>query len=59
MLTSLLRQSATGSAGLPVGVQIVALPFEEEKILAVMRSVEEQINFQRFRKPPQVPSNAE
>jgi len=33
------------AAGLPVGVQISTLPFEEEKCLAIMNEVEKQIQF--------------
>lgn len=28
-----------GSVGLPVGVMVIGLPFEEEKVLAVMKEL--------------------
>lgn len=34
--TSLLKQTAEGSAGMPISVQIIAHAFEDEKALAVM-----------------------
>ena len=33
----------TGSVGLPVGVQVAALPWQEHLVLAVMRQLEEAI----------------
>jgi fatty acid amide hydrolase len=33
----------TGSVGLPVGVQVAALPWQEHLVLAVMRKLEEAI----------------
>ena len=33
MLADELREIAKGSAGLPVGVQVIGLPYEEEKVL--------------------------
>jgi Asp-tRNA(Asn)/Glu-tRNA(Gln) amidotransferase A subunit family amidase len=56
MLTTTLRRNAAGSAGLPVGVQIIGLPFEEEKILSLMNSLEEKINFKKYRKCPNINS---
>jgi Asp-tRNA(Asn)/Glu-tRNA(Gln) amidotransferase A subunit family amidase len=34
-----IKKSVVDSAGLPVGVQIVGLPFEEEKILGVAKRI--------------------
>lgn len=36
----MLRDAARDSAGLPVAVQVVALPLREEKCLSVMKEVE-------------------
>ncbi|VDO59504.1 unnamed protein product [Onchocerca flexuosa] len=36
----MLRSAARNSAGLPVAVQVVTLPFREEKCLSVMKEVE-------------------
>jgi len=50
--TKLLNQTAEGSEGMPVSVQIIAHAFEDEKALAVMQSLDKQI---KFRMPtPQV-----
>ena len=35
-----IRDAARNSKGLPLAVQVAALPFEEEKCLAVMREIE-------------------
>ena len=45
-----LGKSMEDSAGLPVGVQVTALPFQDEKIIAVMREIEQEVNF-RARHP--------
>ena len=34
--TKLLSETAKGSAGLPIGVQVVAHSYEDEKVLAIM-----------------------
>uniref|UniRef100_A0A0K0D2J3 Amidase domain-containing protein n=1 Tax=Angiostrongylus cantonensis TaxID=6313 RepID=A0A0K0D2J3_ANGCA len=36
----IIRDSSINSVGLPLSVQIVTLPFEEEKCLRIMREVE-------------------
>jgi len=40
-----LRKNVIGSAGLPVGVQLIGAPFEEEQLLGIMRVVEENFKF--------------
>lgn len=45
MVTQDLEQVAKGSAGLPAGVQIVGLPYAEEKVLGFMSMLEKKINF--------------
>lgn len=40
-ITAQLRQNMVGSCGLPVGIQIVGLPYCDEKVLAVMQYVED------------------
>jgi len=39
------KEVMKGSAGLPVAVQVMSLPFEDEKCLAVMRELESGIQF--------------
>lgn len=42
------RRAMQGSAGLPVGVQVVALPMQDEVALAVMGMLGEQVRFMRW-----------
>ena len=35
-----LNETGKGSAGMPVGIQVVGLPFEDEKVLGFMKSLE-------------------
>lgn len=44
LLLKQMRSAAAGSAGMPVGVQIVGLPYEEEKCLALMQVLEKKLN---------------
>lgn len=48
LLTKELRKAVLGSAGLPVGVQVVGLPYSDEKVLRVMKDIEEGANFYKF-----------
>jgi Asp-tRNA(Asn)/Glu-tRNA(Gln) amidotransferase A subunit family amidase len=36
-MTIKLKETAKGSAGLPVGIQVIGLPFEDEKVLGFMK----------------------
>ncbi len=40
LMTTKLKESAKGSAGLPVGIQVIGLPFEDEKVLGLMKVLE-------------------
>ena len=42
----LMRESGLNTEGLPVGVQIVTKPYEEEKCLRIMKEVERIMNYQ-------------
>ena len=44
-LTSDARKALEGSAGLPVGVQVVGLPYHEELVLRGMREIERGVGF--------------
>lgn len=46
--TKNIERTMKSAAGLPVGVQVVGRPFQEEKILQVMLQVEEEVKF-KFR----------
>jgi fatty acid amide hydrolase len=40
-----------GSAGLPIGVQVSALPFHDEQVLRVMKEIEEEAKFHQQHQP--------
>ena len=35
---------------MPVGIQVIGMPFEEEKILSLMKSIEGGFSFEKYRK---------
>lgn len=43
ILVKLAKQTVIGSKGLPVGIQISTLPFEDEKCLGIMKVIEELV----------------
>jgi len=45
MMTKKLEKSLEGSVGLPVGVHVSTLPWEEEKCLGIMMQIEEAVKF--------------
>lgn len=52
LIATALRRNAEGSAGLPVGVQVVGLPYEEERVLALMKVIDRQFQFGAKHQPP-------
>ena len=44
-ITEKCREAMIGSTGLPVGVEIITTPFKDEKAMAIMKILEEQIKF--------------
>eukprot|EP00164_Ancoracysta_twista_P004439 GFYU01005992.1.p1 GENE.GFYU01005992.1~~GFYU01005992.1.p1 ORF type:complete len:546 (-),score=118.15 GFYU01005992.1:86-1723(-) len=44
-LDSIIAQSCADSYGLPVGVQVLGQPFEDETCLAVMKAISEEVQF--------------
>jgi len=46
--TEFMRNSMKGSAGMPVGVQVITLPYEDEKCIEVMKVIEKTINLKDF-----------
>ena len=44
-LTRNARKVMKGSVGLPLAIQVIALPYEDEKALAVMKLLEGIFNF--------------
>ena len=49
-MTKALKKCASSSAGMPVGIQVIGMPFEEEKILSLMKSIEGGFSFEKYRK---------
>jgi Asp-tRNA(Asn)/Glu-tRNA(Gln) amidotransferase A subunit family amidase len=45
MWTNLIKETAKGSEGMPISVQVIAHSYEDEKALAVMQSIDNKINF--------------
>ena len=45
LVANSLKENAKKSEGMPVGVQIVGAPFQEEEVLGLMSSLEKKINF--------------
>ncbi len=43
--TKVLQKDIEGSAGMPLGVSIVALPWEDEIALGVMKAIDDQVAF--------------
>lgn len=44
LLLSLILKALSGSIGMPINVQVVALPFHEELVLRVMTELDESTN---------------
>lgn len=40
-----MRSTIKDSVGLPIGVQVISLPKNEEKILYIMSEIESQVKF--------------
>jgi len=47
MFSKKMNDNMLKSGGLPVGVQVCTLPYEDEKCLSVMRQIEEEITFSK------------
>ena len=41
--TKFIDKSSKNSKGMPIGIQVVAHSFEDEKALAIMKSIDDQI----------------
>jgi hypothetical protein len=44
-LTKAIRRTVSTSAGLPVSVQVVSVPFSEEKVLGLAKKIERHFQF--------------
>lgn len=40
-----IKQAQVGSEGLPVGVQVVGLPWQEELVLRVMKDIDDEVKY--------------
>lgn len=47
MITSKAKENLNESQGMPVGIQVITPFMEEEKCIAIMKQIEEKINFQK------------
>jgi len=47
LVTNMQRSDLKGSAGMPVGVQVVAWAFEDEVCLGVMKAIDNEVQFQK------------
>lgn len=45
VITAAINRSMNDSVGLPVGIEIITTPFQDEKALAILKILEEQIKF--------------
>jgi fatty acid amide hydrolase len=43
--------SLKGSEGLPLGIQVISLPFEDEIVLRLLKEIEQKANFYEKNKP--------
>lgn len=41
----MIKLNQNDAINLPVGVQVVGLPFEEEKVLGLMKLIEKEVEF--------------
>ena len=48
LITDICRRTVKGSAGMPVGFEVWALPFRDEKALAIMKMLEQDLKFQEM-----------
>mmetsp|Transcript_27475 Transcript_27475/g.20634 ORF Transcript_27475/g.20634 Transcript_27475/m.20634 type:complete len:115 (+) Transcript_27475:574-918(+) len=47
IITNKLRQSMQGSAGMPIGLQVVAPKWEDEKCLAAMKILDDAVKYRK------------
>jgi fatty acid amide hydrolase len=51
LITKLAKSLMVDSAGMPIGIQVCSLPFQDEIALRVMREIEEDVQFHQKHKP--------
>ena len=54
VITDTLKEVMTGAENLPMGVQVVSLPFQEEKILGLISSIEKDVGFYQKHPLPKI-----
>jgi len=47
-ITAHVKTAMKGSAGLPISVQAVALPYQDEKAMRVLKEIETAVNYKKF-----------
>lgn len=50
--TKAMRASIKGSEGIPIGVQMASTPYNEEKVLYLLKEIEEKVKFREKHCPP-------
>ena len=53
-VTELIRNNLKDAQGLPVGIQVVGLPFSEERVLGLSKRIERHFNFYKNNPLPNV-----
>ena len=48
MLTKVIKKDLKGSAGMPICVQVVGYLWEDEKCLAIMKDIENEVKFKQL-----------
>ena len=46
LITDICKRTVKGSTGMPVGFEVCSLPFRDEKALAIMKIIEQEVKFQ-------------
>lgn len=53
-ISDLIKRNVVNSAGLPVGVQVIGMPFSEEKVLGVAKMLEKHFKFNQKHPLPNI-----
>ena len=56
-VTTLIKNNLKDAAGMPVSVQVVGMPFQEERVLGLSRRIEQHFKFYKDHPLPEVELN--
>ena len=45
IITGFVNDSTKGSQGMPIAIEVIAAPYKDEKALAIMKIIEQQVKF--------------